>query len=522
LTYEPKHLGKGDRRSVQRILLAGAFWNNLSSLVPLVISIVVTPYLVHGFGVEGWGLLALVNSIRVFFGPLGGGLGGTMGRYFALYAGRDDRVKTTEALVTVSGLLLALGGVVTLVSWWTAPLLMGVFGVHGRLQPDGVFLLRTVGILVAVSFLHNLFNAVVNARQLYAFTNTLTIATFAAGSLGSVLCVHTGAGLRGVALVYVGQQVVASAVTVPKALRYMTRRGLRFLPKAEIREIAHFSASVQLMGVISLVNNEVGSLLVGGFFHLRAMAYYNGGSTVSSGVRNLTYNLLGPFGTHLTHRFARGGQEGTVETFERLQRAWVVVTTGISAVGIGASYFAVVEWLGPQFRVGGEVAAVALGGDLVNLWTGVLTQYLAAVGRPDIEARYASFAMVLNIAATAGLVFFGPVGVAGGGAIAAVVASFYLLRVTRRRYSAEVASFLKDVPVIQAIVALVATVVLEAAVQPYAPSGALGLLFSGLAALAGVAVYAVAILGRRLGPFVRVLAQPHFQLAKLADLAFFP
>jgi len=414
-----------------------------------------------------------------------------------------------------------LGALVTLVSWWTAPLLMGVFGVHGHLRPEGVFLLRTVGILVAVSFLHNLFNAVVNARQRYAFTNTLTIVTFTAGSIGSVLCVQTGAGLRGIGLVYIGQQVIASSATIPKALKYMSSRGLRLLPRAELKEIVHFSASIQLMGIISLVNNEVGSLLVGGFFHLRALAYYNGGSTVSSGLRNLTYNLLGPFGTHLTHMFARGGHEGTVDTFERLQRAWVIVTTGISAVGIGASYFAVVEWLGPQFRVGGEVAAVALGGDLVNLWTGVLTQYLAAVGRPDIEARYASFAMVVNIAATAGFVAFGPVGVAGGGAVAAIVASFYLLRVAKRRYSAEVASFLKDVPVLPAAVALVATVVLERLAQPYAPVGALGLLFSCLPAAAGIGVYGLAILGRRSGAFVRALAHPPFQLAKLAELAFF-
>lgn len=519
----PKHFAepRDDHRSVHRVLLSGAIWNNVSSLVPLAITTVVTPYLIHGFGVAGWGLLALVNSIRVFFGPFGGGLGGTMGRYFALYAGRDDRVKTTQALVTIGAFLTVLGGVVTAVSWWLAPPLMGVFGVRGALWPEGVFLLRTVGILVAVSFIHNLFNAVVNARQRYAFTNTLTVVTFAAGSLGSVLCVMTGAGLKGIGIVYVGQQVIASAATVPKAMRYMSRRGLSLLPKAEIKEILHFSGSMQLMGVIALVNNEVGSLLVGGFFHLRAMAFYNAGSTVSSGVRNVTYNLMGPFGTHMTHTFARDGHEGTVVTFERLQRAWVIATTGISAVGIGASYFAVVEWLGPQFRLGGEVAAVALGGDLVNLWTGVLTQYLAAVGRPDIEARYATMAMVVNVAATAALVFWGPVGIAAGGALSDILASLFLLRVVRKRYSAKVASFLRDVPVLPAFIGFAVTLALEVVAQRYAPTGALGLLYSGIPAVLGMVAYAFAALGSRSGAVIRALAHPPFELSKLAELAFF-
>jgi O-antigen/teichoic acid export membrane protein len=339
-------------------------------------------------------------------------------------------------------------------------------------------------------FLHNLFNSVINARQRYAFTNTLTIVTFVAGSLGLVLCVKTGAGLRGVALVYVGQQAIAAAATVPLALRYMTRQGARFLPKREIKEIANYSFSVQLMGIIGLVNNQVGSLLVGGIFRLRAMAFYNAGTTLSSGLRNLTFNLLGPIGTHLTYSFATGGDEGSAQSFERLQRAWVIITTGISIVGVGAAYFAVVEWLGPQFSLGGEVATIGMVGDLVNLWTGTLTSYLAAVGRPDIEARYAIVAMLVN------------------------------LRVVRKRYSTQTVSFLKEVPILPAMITLTVTLVLEKIAQPYAPQGALGLLFSGVPAAVGLLVFGFAVLGRRTGTFLRVLVKRPLQLSKLVELAF--
>lgn len=219
--------------------------------------------------------------------------------------------------------------------------------------------------------------------------------------------------------------------------------------------------------------------------------------------------------------FATGGHEGTVEPFERLQRVWVIISTGISVVGLGASYFAVVEWLGPQFQLGGEVAAVGMAGNLVNLWTGVLTQYLAAVGRPNIEARYATFAMVVNLAATGALIVFGPLGVAGGGAFATIVASLYLLRVVRKRYRAQTATFLSEVPVLPAFIALTLTVVLERIAQPYAPRGPLGLLFSGLPAIVGLMAYCFAVLGRRTGPFLRALLRRRVEVSKLAELAFF-
>ena len=511
----------GPRKSIQRIVLSGVFWNNVSSVVPLAIAIVLTPYLIHGFGLARWGLIALIGSISLFLGPFGGGLGGAMGRYFTLYAGRDDRVKTTEMLVTAIFIMVLLGAVVTVISWWTAPLLMSVFRVQASLRSQGTFMLRTVGILVATGFLHNLFNSVVNARQRYAFTNTLTVVTFSAGAIGLVLCVKTGAGLQGVALVYIGQQAIASIATVPVALRYMTPDGLRFLRMGEVKEIGRYALSVQAMGLIGLVNNQVGSLLVGGLFRLRALAYFNAGSTVSNGLRNLTFNLLGPLGTHMTHTFARGGDEGVAGTFERLQRAWVIVSTGISVVGLGAAYFAVVEWLGPQFRVGGEVAVVALAGDLVNLWTGVLTQYLGAVGRPDVEARYAAFAMVVNLAATIALLVLGPVGVAGGGAVADIAASLYLIKIVRRHYRADTVSFVRDVPVLPGLIGLAVTTTLELVAQPHAPEGALGLLYSGLPALVGAAAYGFAVLGRRSGTFLRVLVHRPLNVPKLVELAFF-
>lgn len=197
------------------------------------------------------------------------------------------------------------------------------------------------------------------------------------------------------------------------------------------------------------------------------------------------------------------------------------MTTGISTVGLGAVYFAVVEWLGPSFRLGGEVAAVAMAGNLVNLWTGVLTQYLAAVGRPDVEARYAAYAMVVNLGATAALVAFGPLGVATGGAIASIVASLYLLRVVRKRYRAQTVSFLNEVPLLPGVIALIVTVVLEKVAQPFAPQGALGLLYAGLPATVGLVAYGFAVLGRRSGAFLRVLLHAPIEPSKLVELLFF-
>jgi O-antigen/teichoic acid export membrane protein len=515
----PAHAAKR-KRTPAYVMVTGALWNNLSSVIPIGVNIFMTPFLIHGFGVQRWGLLALVGSISLFLGPLGGGLGGALGRYFALYAAKDDKTKTTQTLLTMSGLLLVLGLVATALSWWLAAPVMSLFHVNGGLRPQGVFLLRTLGILVMIGFLHNAFASVINARQRYAFTNTITIVVFGAGSLGLIVCVEIHAGLQGVAFVYIAQQVLASAFTLPIAFRYLSRQGLGFLSWHEVKEIARYAASIQLTGLIGIVNSEIDSLLIGGFFRLKAVAFYNAGTNLTAEIRNLTFNLLGPLGIHLTRTFADAGDDGTVGTFERLQRAWVIMSTGISVVALGSVYFMIVVWLGPQFSLGGEIAVLAMAGNLVNLWTGALTQYLAAVGRPDVEVRYAVIAMVTNVAATFALLVLGPLGVTGAGTTAAIFASLILVKIARRFYRSDITNFLRDVPILPSVLACAFTVGAEAIMRPHLPQGAFGLLLTGIPALGGGIVYGAAVLGKRSPAFLSVLVHRPFNISRLAELAF--
>jgi hypothetical protein len=75
--------------------------------------------------------------------------------------------------------------------------------------------------------------------------------------------------------------------------------------------------------------------------------------------------------------------------------------------------------------------------------------------------------------------------------------------------------------VFAALVGSVVTASLEKLLQPYAPQGPAGLLFSGALALAGLVAYGFAVLGRRSSTFLRTLLRLPVDLPRLAELAFF-
>jgi O-antigen/teichoic acid export membrane protein len=476
-------------------------------------NLALTPFIIHGLGIERYGLYMLALSFVSIFGTMDGGVMGTAGRYFAIYAATDDRRSTTRLLVTFCLAVCAFGLLLSVVTWFLAPLVVGVLSMSSSLRAQAVFLLRTFGILGLTSFVHTLFQQVLNSRQRYAWSTQSSLAVYALYIVGFIIVIHTGAGLRGVALIFVGQQILASALIIPAALRYLDRHSVSLLSWRELRTVASFSGKVQVGNVAWLVNSEVDPLVIGGGLSIRAMGIYSPGANFASQLFSVALNALGPAGVYLANIFGRDGEEGAFKAFVRFQKIWVTIVTGWSAVAIGAVYFGISVWLGPPFHLAGWICVVLTAGNGVLLMTLLVSSYATAVGKAGVAARYGVVGMVVNLALTVPLVLLGSLGVVAATAVGEVVSAGYLLRIARRSVRADIPNPLRDVPVLRGAVACAATVALELVLRPHVPIGAVGLVAMGLPALVGLTLFAVLVAGP--GRVARNLVRPREAVAKL-------
>ena len=95
------------------------------------------------------------------------------------------------------------------------------------------------------------------------------------------------------------------------------------------------------------------------------------------------------------------------------------------------------------------------------------------------------------------LAFFGAVAVAVGAALAQALSAFYLLRLARRRIRSDIPNFFRQMPLVRAALAALVTVVLEVLVRRHVRTGPLGMLECVPAALVGLAVYGLVVVGPR-------------------------
>jgi len=491
----------------------GFGWGTLVQLVNVAGNLALTPFIIHGLGVERYGLYMLALTFVGLFNNAGGGLLGAVGRYFSIYAATDDRRATTRLLVTSCLLVCALGAGISVLTWYLSPVVVGVLSMSRELRAQAVFLLRTFGILALTGFVHTIFQHVITARQRYAWSSQSSIVVYGLYIGGFVVVVHTGAGLRGVALVFIGQQLLASVMIVPVAFRYLDANGFGLLSWRELRPLLSFSGKVQVSSVASMVNNQVDPLVIGAGLSVQAMGIYSPGANFAYQLFTVAQNALGPARIYLGNIFGRDGEEGAFREFVRLQKIWVTAVTGWSAVAMGSAYFGISVWLGARFDLAGWICITLTAGNGVLLVTGLIIAYATVVAKAGVVARYGVVSMVVNLVLTVPLVLFGSLGVVAATSLGNVAAAGYLMRTARRTVRADLPSPLRDVPVVRGALACAATATLSFALRPHVPAGPVGLVAMAVPALVGLAVFA----GLTAGPrrVLRQIVRPRQALTKL-------
>jgi len=166
---------------------------------------------------------------------------------------------------------------------------------------------------------------------------------------------------------------------------------------------------------------------------------------------------------------------------------------GFGAVAIAAIGFSVPVWLGHRYVLSGVTAAVLLTGFIAHVgFTGVRTCYVRAIGRPGLEARYSTVWTVCNAISTVPLALAaGMIGVVGATAGTGIIASLYFVWLCKRA---------EGLPLILpdgrwwilAAAAASVTVAGELAVLSAGVGGFPGLVLTGVPALVGLGILAVA------------------------------
>jgi O-antigen/teichoic acid export membrane protein len=402
----------------------------LAQVSGLLVSLLLTPYIVHALGIERYGLWAFLSSIVAFASLLQFGIGKGSVRFIAFHSERGE-LEVVRRIVSYGVLShVAAGLVLSPLAWLAAkallphlhisrdllstaealfPLVVAYFFFAGAVRPLGMLLIGLERLWMT--------SVVTLVSQLFYGAAVVALLSQGTGLYGLLAATALQTTFQGVVFYAIGKRLIERVLGNPFALD----RNL-------VKEMLKFGGWVQVSSMAGLVNTQTDAIVIGSWVNVESVGLYAIGARIAQLMRVIPLTLLSPLLPAAAGIHAQGDARRLGRTVLQANRFVGLLTLAMAGFVLATGPLIMTVWLGRSYPHVVTITALMVVAYLVNNLTGVGTTVVSAIGRPRYESEYAVLGMVLNIAATLALApFFGLFGILGGTVFGVVLCSMYFL-----------------------------------------------------------------------------------------------
>ena len=479
------------------MLLRNSLWHLSGSALPALVALATVPLLIHGVGMEGFGIITLITSVVGYFGIMDLNLSAGSIRYLSQFHANAEDEKFRETfwfgLMFYAAIGLLGGGLLALLA---SDILPRFFVVSEALHEDALQALRLGGLGFALTQLQNYLLVVPQSIQRYdrsaqgeAFFGVLVNVLSAGVAIA-------GGGIAGVMAARVAVSIMNTAWLV-WLIRHL---GLALQPRwpgSFIRKaLTSFSTYAYLSRLASMLHQHADKLIIGAIAGPVALAFYTVPNQLASRVLGLTYRLGSVIYPRVSALAATGQREPLRLLYLDVTR-WLTYLN-LAVLGIialtGEEFLR--RWVGPEFVAEGyPVLLLVTLGLLLDSLTNIPSLVNDGLGHPRLSGSFALARGVVGVPLVyAGTTLGGIVGAATAHLCAsAIMGAMFLVYVHGRSVPAS----LKDTwrtAWMPAFAVGLAALLLALPLRWLLPAGVAGLLALTSAAMLVLCAFAMTLL----------------------------
>jgi O-antigen/teichoic acid export membrane protein len=411
---------------------------------------VLTPFVIHALGQEGYGTWTLITAMTGYMSLLALGVPMASVRYLAQHIAEGDVEKINKTIGSCVGLYLMIGGAALLIGAALTVVFALAFEVPAALQAQALVAFSLMVVQVSAGFIGLLPEGIMFAHHDFVVRNLVRVGGVLL-RLGLTVGVLTLDGsLIGLALV----QVVVLAFDFGASWFLIRRRypGIRInvadFDGRMLRQIFSFSVYVLLLSAGARLTWETDALVIGAFQDVGSIPFY----AVANSLVLYSMEFVIAIAAVVAPMATKLHTEGRVDQLREVFLQWskvalsVSLLAGLYLVVLGPKFIAV--WIDPSYEgPSGQVLQILMLSCLVFLPVrGVALPILMSIGKPRTPTIAFLITGLLNLAMSALLI--GPLGLAGvalGTAIPNVLFALVVLALTCRELGITPGSYVKYV-----------------------------------------------------------------------------
>lgn len=368
------------------MIVRHTLFNVIGLGAPLLVAVVCIPPLIHGLGVDRFGLLTLIWAVVSYFGLFDLGLGRALTQQvsLALAAGQHARIGSLVGTATLlmGGLGVLAGIIMAALAPWGVGLINGI--------PDrGEAIAAVIAMAIAMPaiVLTSAFRGILEARHAFGIINLIRIPMGIFTFVGPLFVLQwLGPRLDLIAWVLVVGRIIGLLVHAYFAWKSLVDVGIiRFqFVFAQVRPLCSAGGWMTLTNVVSPFMGYVDRFLIGMLISPTAVAWY---ATPQEIVTKLSI-VPGALTAVLFPTFAAGGMANLNRRLFWLATFWLgVVLLPVVVVVIVVAHKLLTWWIGDDFAAHSTIILQVFAiGMFINCLAHIPFTWLQGVGKSRLVA----------------------------------------------------------------------------------------------------------------------------------------
>jgi O-antigen/teichoic acid export membrane protein len=394
------------------------------------VTLILTPFVLHQLGDARYGVWILTVSIIGHFGLLDLGFRGGVTQFLTKYLAVRDYRKASECLSSAVKAFSALGFFLVFLSIaavYIAPL---VFDFPPGLKYETSWCIFIVGLSSAIQFAFFPFASIFPSMQRFDLDNLIGIWTrlLTAGSI--YLALKMNYGLIGVSVATCGANLLDYIIRWRVSMRLTPELNVSWhLAKIDrLKEIGSFGVWNFLISINAYSFQYLPSIMIGAFMPVAAVGYY----ALAMGLLRNINSVLSPVAQVLypaaVELHAKGDNQGLERLYHRGSRLMLLLMISVVLIAMFWAEDFYRLWIGEKYLIGSEFTSVALLLQILLISTmtsyvsSIASQILVAAGYVRVVAIALICGTILNLSLNVILIGnFGLIGIAISTVIASIV-----------------------------------------------------------------------------------------------------
>jgi O-antigen/teichoic acid export membrane protein len=426
----------------------GSNW--LLTAITIAATYVLTPFVIHTLGQDGYGTWTLITALTGYMNLLALGVPMACVRYLAQHVTERDTAQTNSVIGSCVGLYLMIGAAALVVGLAATAGLTAMFGIPAPLQTEARAACALMVLQVSLGFIGLLPEGIMFAHHDFVVRNAVRIAAVALrlGLTIGLLALH--ASLTMLAAVQLAVLIFDFSVTLVLVRRRYpgVRVRLGDFEWRMVRRIFSFSVYVLLLGAGARLSFETDAMVIGAVLGVAAIPFYAVANSLIVYLMEFTIAIAAVVAPMATRLDTEGRRDELVALFLKWSKISLSLTlmAGLFLIVLGPRFIG--WWIGADYE---QPAGVVLQILTISCFAflpvrGVALPILMGLGKPRTPTIAFLATGVLNLILS--IVLARPLGLAGvalGTAIPNVLFAAVVLVVACRELGISVAAYLRYV-----------------------------------------------------------------------------